>query len=104
MTASQLSTEGWSTNEGTGITYLDTFVSEGSGVSTELNGGTLAWDSSEIFGTQHVAVTFTGGTGQFETVTGEFTFDYTVLSSEVNEEDNPVKIVYSFWGAGSITY
>ncbi len=103
MTASQVSTEGWSTNEGTGVIYLDTLVSEGSGVTTELNGDTIAWDAFEEFGTQHTTVTFTGGTGRFENVTGEFTFDYTILTSELNEDGNPVKIVYTFWGAGSIT-
>ena len=103
MTASQVSTEGWSTNEGTGVIYLDTLVSEGSGVSTELNGGTIAWDALEEFGTQHTTVTFTGGTGRFENVTGEFTFDYTILTSELNEDGNPVKITYSYWGEGSIT-
>jgi hypothetical protein len=103
MTASQLTTEGWSTNKGSGVIYLDTFVSEGSGISTELNGDTITWDSLEEVGTQHGTVTFTGGTGQFENASGEFTFDYTILTSELNEDGNPVKIVYSFWGAGSIT-
>ena len=103
MTASQVSTEGWSTNEGTGVIYLDTLVSKGSGVTTELNGDTIAWDAFEEFGTQHTTVTLMGGTGQFENVTGEFTFDYTILASELNEDGNPVKITYSFWGAGSIT-
>lgn len=103
MTASQVSTEGWSTNEGTGVIYLDTLVSEGSGVTTELNGDTIAWDAFEEFGTQHTTVTFMRGTGRFENVTGEFTFDYIILTSELNEDGNPVKIVYTFWGAGSIT-
>jgi len=103
MTASQMSTEGWSKNSGAGVIYLDTFVAEGSGVSTELNGDTTAWDSFEEFGTQHTTVTFTGGTGQFENVTGKFTFDYTILTSELNEDGNPVKITYSYWGEGSIT-
>jgi hypothetical protein len=78
-------------------------TSEGSGVSNELNGDTLTWDSSEVFGTQHVTVTFTGGTGQYENATGEFALDYTIITSELNEDGNPVKITYSFWGAGSIT-
>lgn len=103
MTASQVSTEGWSANMGTGIMYLDTLISEGSGVNTELNGDTIAWDSFEEYGTQHTTVTFTGGTGEFENVTGEFTFDYTILTSELNEDGNPVKITYSYWGEGSIT-
>lgn len=103
MTASQLSTEGWSTNEGAGVIYLDTFDAEGSGSSTELNGDSLAWDSVEVFGTQRVTVTFTGGTGQFEGVTGEFALDYTVLDMETNEDGNPLWMTYTFWGAGSIT-
>jgi hypothetical protein len=103
MTASQVSTEGWSENQGEGVIYLDTFVGEGSGVCTDLNGGTLTWDSSEVFGSQHTVVTFTGGTGQYENATGEFALDYTILTSEVNEEGNPAKITYTFWGAGSIT-
>jgi hypothetical protein len=103
MTASQVSTEGWSENQGQGVIYLDTFVGEGSGVCTDLNGGTITWDSSEVFGSQHTVVTFTGGTGQYENASGEFTLDYTILTSEVNEDGNPVKITYTFWGAGSIT-
>ncbi|OHB82300.1 MAG: hypothetical protein A2Z38_00265 [Planctomycetes bacterium RBG_19FT_COMBO_48_8] len=103
MTASQVSTEGWSENQGEGVIYLDTFVGEGSGVCTDLNGGTITWDSSEVFGTQHTVVTFTGGTGQYENASGEFTLDYTILTSEVNEDGNPAKITYTFWGAGSIT-
>ena len=92
MTASQVSTEGWSENQGEGVIYLDTFVGEGSGVCTDLNGGTITWDSSEVFGTQHTVVTFTGGTGQYENASGEFTLDYTILTSEVNEDGNPAKI------------
>lgn len=103
MTASQVSTEGWSTNKAEGVTYLDTFISEGSGVSTELNGDTIIWDSSEVLGSQHTVVTFTGGTGQYENATGQFTLDYTILTSELNEDGNPVKMAYTFWGAGSIT-
>jgi len=103
MTASQVSTEGWSENQGQGVIYLDTFVGEGSGVCTDLNGGTITWDSSEVFGSQHTVVTFTGGTGQYENASGEFTLDYTILTSEVNEDGNPAKITYTFWGAGSIT-
>ena len=104
MTASQVSTEGWSTNKGSGVIYLDTFVSEGSGVSVEVNGDTTTWDSVEEVGTQHVAITITGGTGQFENASGEFTLDYTILASELNEEGNPTKLTYTYWGAGSITY
>ena len=103
MTASQVSTEGWSKNQGEGVIYLDTFVGEGSGVCTDLNGGTITWDSSGVFGSQHTVVTFTGGTGQYENASGEFTLDYTILTSEVNEDGNPTKITYTFWGAGSIT-
>jgi len=103
MTASQVSTEGWSTNEGTGVIYLDTLFSEGSGVCTDLNGDTLTWDSSEVFGTQHTVVTITGGTGRSENTTGDFSFDYKILTSELNQEGNPVKMTYSFWGIGSIT-
>lgn len=103
MTASQISTEGWATNEGQGVMYLDTFFSEGSGVCTDLNGDTLTWDSSEVFGTQHTDITITGGTGRSENTTGNFSFDYKILTSELNEEGNPVKMTYSYWGAGSIT-
>lgn len=103
MTASQLSTEGWSTNEAEGKLFLDTFVSEGIGVGTELNGDTIEWSASEEYGTQHVTVTFTGGTGQYEGASGGFSFDYTVIDAEVNEDGNPVRMTYSFWGTGSIT-
>jgi hypothetical protein len=103
MNASQVTTEGWTTNQGEGVIYLDTFVAEGSGVDTELNGDTVMWDSSEVFGTQHTVVTFTGGTGRYENVTGEFALDYTILTSELNEEGNPMKMTYTFWGAGAIT-
>ena len=103
MAASQVSTEGWSKNNGDGVTYLDTLISEGSGVDTELNGDTITWDSSEVFGSQHAVVTFTGGTGQYENATGEFALDYTIITSELNDDGNPVKITYSFWGAGSVT-
>jgi len=103
MTASQVSTEGWAENQGEGVIYLDTFTSEGSGVCTGLNGDTINWDSSEVFGSQHTVVTFTGGTGQYENVTGQFDFDYTIITSEVNEDGNPTKLTYTFWGAGSIT-
>jgi hypothetical protein len=103
MNASQVTTEGWTTNQGEGVIYLDTFLGEGSGVCTDLNGGTITWDSSEVFGSQHTVVTFTGGTGQYENASGEFTLDYTILTSEVNEDGNPAKIIYTFWGAGSIT-
>ena len=103
ITASQVSTEGWSTNQGEGVLYLDTFIGEGNGVCTDLNGDTLTWDSSEAVGTQHVVITITGGTGQYEGATGEFTFDYTILTSEVDEEGNPTKITHTSWGAGSIT-
>ena len=103
MTASQVSTEGWSNNQGEGVIYLDAFVAEGSGVCTDINGETITWDSSEVFGTQHTDVMFTGGTGQYETATGEFSFDYTIITSELNDEGNPTKLTYTFWGAGSIT-
>jgi hypothetical protein len=103
MTASQVSTEGWSENQGEGVIYLDTFVGEGSGVCTDLNGGTITWDSSEVFGSQHTVVTFTGGTGQHENATGEFSLDYTIINSEANDDGNPTKITYTFWGDGSIT-
>lgn len=103
MTASQVSTEGWSDNQGEGVIYLDTMIGEGSGVCTDLNGGTITWDSLEVFGSQHTVVTFTGGTGQYENATGEFSLDYTIINSEANDDGNPTKITYTFWGAGSIT-
>jgi hypothetical protein len=103
MNASQVSTEGWSTNHGEGVIYLDTFVAEGSGVGTELNGDTAMWDSSEVFGSQSTVITFTGGTGRYENVTGQFTLNSTILNSELNEDGNPVKITSTYWGAGSIT-
>jgi len=103
MTASQVSTEGWSDNQGEGVIYLDTFVGEGSGVCTDLNGDILTWDSSEVFGSQHAVITFTGGTGQYENATGEFALDYTIITSEATDDGNPMKITYSFWGSGSIT-
>jgi len=103
MTASQVSTEGWAENRGEGVIYLDTFTSEGSGACTDLNGDTISWDSSEVFGTQHTVITFTGGTGPYENVTGQFDFDYTIITSEANEAGNPTKLTYTFWGAGSIT-
>ena len=103
MIASQVSTEGWAENQGEGIIYLDTFTSKGSGVCTDLNGDTISWDSSEVFGSQHTVVTFTGGTGTYENVTGQFDFDYTIITSEVNDDGNPTKLTYTFWGAGSIT-
>jgi hypothetical protein len=83
--------------------YLDTFVSEGTGVSIEQNGDTIEWKATEAYGTQHVAVTFTGGTGQYEGTAGAFEFDYTILNAEVNEDGNPVSMTYSFWGTGSKT-
>jgi hypothetical protein len=103
MKASQVSTEGWSENQGQGVIYLDTFIGEGSGMGTELNGDTVTWDSSEVFGSQHTVVTFTGGTGQYENATGQFNLDYTILTSELNDDGNPMKLTYTFWGAGSIT-
>jgi hypothetical protein len=103
MTASQVSTEGWSDNQGQGVIYLDTFVAEGSGVCTDINGQTITWDSSEVFGSQHAVITFTGGTGQYENASGEFSLDYTIISSELNDQGNPTKLTYTFWGAGSIT-
>jgi len=103
MAASQVSTEGWSSNDGEGVMYLDTFVAEGSGVCTDLNGDTITWDSSEVMGSQHTVITFTGGTGQYEDTIGGFTFDYRILTSDVNEEGNPTKMTYTFWGAGTIT-
>ena len=103
MTASQVSTEGWSDNQGQGVIYLDTFVAEGSGVCTDINGQTITWDSSEVFGTQNTVVTFTGGTGPYENVAGQFDFDYTIMTSEVDDDGNPTKLTYTFWGAGSIT-
>lgn len=103
MNASQVTTEGWAQNQGEGVIYLDTFTSEGSGVCTDLNGDTIIWDSSEVFGSQHTVVTFTGGTGPYENVTGQFSFDYTIIASEINDEGNPTKMTYTFWGAGSIT-
>jgi hypothetical protein len=103
MTASQVSTEGWSDNQGQGVIYLDTFVAEGSGVCTDINGQTITWDSSEVFGSQHAVITFTGGTGQYENASGEFSLDYTIITSELNDEGNPTKLTYTFWGAGSIT-
>ena len=103
MAASQVSTEGWSTNKASGVIYLDTFVSEGSGMCTELNGDTITWDSSEVLGSQHTVVTFTGGTGQYENASGQFALDYTIITSELNDEGNPTKLTYSFWGEGSIT-
>jgi hypothetical protein len=102
MQASQVSTEGWSENQGQGVIYLDTMMGEGSGLGTELNGETVTWDSSEVFGTQHAVITFTGGTGRYENASGEFSFDYTIISSELNDEGNPTKLTYTFWGAGSI--
>ena len=103
MQASQVSTEGWSDNQGEGVIYLDTFVSEGSGVCTGLNGETVTWESSEVFGSQHTVVTFTGGTGRYESASGQFALDYTIITSELNDEGNPTKLTYTFWGAGSIT-
>jgi hypothetical protein len=103
MAASQVSTEGWSDNQGEGVIYLDTFVAEGSGVCTDINGQTITWDSSEVFGSQHAVITFTGGTGQYENASGEFSLDYTIIISELNDEGNPTKLTYTFWGAGSIT-
>jgi hypothetical protein len=103
MNASQVTTEGWAENQGEGFIYLDTFTSEGSGVCTDLNGDTITWDSSEVFGSQHTVVTFTGGTGPYENVTGQFSFDYTIIASEINDEGNPTKMTYTFWGTGSIT-
>jgi len=104
MTAFQLTSEGWCTNSGTGVMYLDTGAAVGSGICTYLDGDTVEWDSFEEFGTQHTTITFTGGTGKFEHVAGEFAFDYTILSTELDEEGNPTKLAYTYWGAGSITY
>jgi hypothetical protein len=104
MTALQLTTEGWCTNNGTGVMYLDTGAGVGSGVCTYLNGDTVEWDSFEELGTQHATITFTGGTGEFENAVGELTFDYTILTSELNEDGNPTKLTYTYWGAGNITY
>jgi hypothetical protein len=102
--ASQLCTEGWSTNIGSGVLYLDTFASEGSGLCTYTTGDTIEWDSFEEFGTQHTTVTFTGGTGRFENISGGFSFDYTVLNQVLNEEGNPVSMTSSYWGEGTISY
>ena len=104
MTASQLTTEGWGANSGTGVMYLDTGAGVGSGVCTYIDGDTVEWDSFEELGTQHTTITFTGGTGKFENAAGELIFDYTILSSEFNEEGNPTKLTYTYWGEGTITY
>ena len=104
FTALQLTSEGWCTNNGTGVIYLDTGEGVGSGVCTYLDGDTIEWDSFEEFGTQHTTITFTGGTGRFENAVGEIAFDYTILNTELDEDGNPTKLTYTYWGAGNIKY
>lgn len=102
MTASEVATDGWFKDSGAGVLYLDTLVSEGSGEACDCNGDTIAWESTEQFGSQHVVVKLVSGTGQFEGANSQYEFDYTPLVSERNEDGNPVKLVYSFWGEGTI--
>jgi hypothetical protein len=102
MTASEVATDGWFKDSGAGVLYLDTLVSEGSGECCECNGGTIAWESIEQFGSHHVTVKIVSGTGQFEGAHSQYEFDYTPLVSELNEDGNPVKLIYSFWGEGKL--
>ena len=49
-----------------------------------------------------VVVKLVSGTGQFEGANSQYEFDYTPLVSERNEDGNPGKLIYSFWGEGTI--
>lgn len=104
VTASRVCTEGWFKDTGGGRLYLDTLVLEGSGVCAERNGLVVTWDSVEEYGSQTVAVTITGGQGDFEAIGGQYTYTYTPLSTELDADGNPTKLVYSFWGAGTIMF
>ena len=74
------------------VTAIGTYTAAGTGVGVYV-------------GPAHVStITFTGGTGRFENATGEIAFDYTILSSELDEDGNPTKLTYTYWGAGNINY
>lgn len=100
MTAQRVCTEGWFTDEGQGVLYLDDGTMVGSGMCSENDGGLVTWESLEQWGTQHVSVKITGGHGPFEGVAGSFGYDYTVIKSELDGNGNPRKLMYSFWGKG----
>lgn len=102
MTAAHTCTEGWFKDTGAGVLYLDTLVAEGSGECCECNGDALAWESVEEFGSNHVTVTFVGGTGQLEDAMGGFSYDYTTIAQELDDDGNPVKLTYSYWGEGAV--
>jgi|GEM_PF-6436086 len=101
-TGLRVCTEGWFKDSGAGVLYLDTLIAEGSGECCECNGDTLAWESTEHFGSNHVTVKLVGGTGQFEGAHSQYELDYTPLVSELDDEGNPIKLIYSFWGEGKM--
>jgi len=89
------------TNSGSGVVNLATgeFVA-GTGVVIAANGDTLAW----MIGPTPNMVSYTGGTGRFQGVTGGF---LAVITSEtllsVNS-DGTLTLAITYDGTGAITY
>ena len=102
MTSKRFCTEGWFEDVGEGKLYIDTMTMEGSGTCTESNGNQLTWESTEEYGSQHVEVAITEGIGAFAGVTGHYRYDYTVINTELDDQGNPTKLEYSFWGKGAL--
>jgi hypothetical protein len=90
------------TDEGHGVAYVDltdgSMHGVGSGCATNARGEQVTWDSWEpLDGSRQVTVTFTGGTGRFESVSGQFTFVYP-------EPADPGGWTAEITGVGTITY
>lgn len=98
----QTCTEGWFEDGGGGILYLDTLVAEGSGIWCECNSDTITWKSSQEYATRDMTITLTSGTGRFKNISGHLSSDNTVLASELDADGNLTKLVYSFWGEGTV--
>jgi hypothetical protein len=96
------------TEEGEGGIYIDyDFANhialsppyaKGHGRATAVGGDTIEWDSFEWMGSQHVTITFTGGTGRFEYVSGGFSYDHPA------QDPTATEWIYEYIGAGTITY
>jgi hypothetical protein len=90
------------TDEGYGVAYVDLndgrMYGLGSGCATTVRGEQLTWESWEpLDGSRQVTVTFTGGTGRFESVSGQFKFIYP-------EPTEPGGWTAKITGVGTITY